>query len=477
MRLAPNVDVRQNFALERVEFNIGSSPMSTPILVNNFNRLSCLKRLVDALRMRGYENIYVIDNSSTYEPLLDYYDSERLRVFYLSENVGYLALWRTGVGAHFVGNYYVYTDSDIEPTPECPGDFIEHFAHALNRHIGIDKVGFGLKIDDLPRHYALRDSVIEHEKQFLTSTLEPGLYRAPIDTTFALYRPGAAGGSWLQCLRTGEPYVARHLPWYEDSACPTEEEKYYRQTTQTSTHWTCKHGSDAKTLSVCLWDDSVRVVSGRNDVLWNMVSRGEWEPESYDILDRFLDASHSYLELGSQAGQTALYAARLAQRVYAVETDLEYRGELSQNLSLNDVDNVEVVGVPDGADTCSKYAAAFEEVAARRAVDLSLIKIDLGGDEYQVLPTMLRFIRVHRPTLYLSLHPRQRFGIMRAGLLDRAKVAVLSFLTTLSVLHRLRFYRNFYDLYGDKLTLRRLMSISRGELSVVVTDEEWSPNS
>jgi hypothetical protein len=52
------------------------------------------------------------------------------------------------------------------------------------------------------------------------------LFAAPVDTTLALYRPG---GRWhLSGMRTGGKYQARHLPWYVDSAHPTQEELYYR---------------------------------------------------------------------------------------------------------------------------------------------------------------------------------------------------------------------------------------------------------
>jgi hypothetical protein len=54
------------------------------------------------------------------------------------------------------------------------------------------------------------------------------VYRAPIDTTFALYRAGVPF-QMEPALRTGNPYVARHLPWYQNSARPSAEQRYYLQ--------------------------------------------------------------------------------------------------------------------------------------------------------------------------------------------------------------------------------------------------------
>ena len=44
-----------------------------PIVINNYNRITTLLQLINGLESRGYRNIYIIDNKSTYPPLLEYY--------------------------------------------------------------------------------------------------------------------------------------------------------------------------------------------------------------------------------------------------------------------------------------------------------------------------------------------------------------------------------------------------------------------
>lgn len=237
MRFLPEVRVRQSFRVEGRGFNIAKNPYATPIVINSFNRLEYLRMLLDALRSRGYENVYIIDNASTYEPLLDFYERERLRVFYLDKNVGYLALWKTPIGQYFTHNYYVYTDPDIVPTEECPDDFVSFFHSVLTALPDACKVGFGLKIDDLPEHNPLREYVIAHEMRFWTTPLTQNLYAASIDTTFALYRPRQSGGWWLPALRTAGDYMARHMPWYENPQKLSDELKFYRQVCETRTDW------------------------------------------------------------------------------------------------------------------------------------------------------------------------------------------------------------------------------------------------
>jgi hypothetical protein len=171
--------------------------------------------------------IFLIDNDSTYPPLLEYYKQTSHTVIYLGKNIGHTSLWAAGVvDQHCPDGYYVYTDPDVIPVPGCPLDVLEKFAGILDENGWCNKVGFGLKTDDIPDHYKFKDNVLRWEQQFWKYEIEPGLFSAPVDTTFALYRQRSY--SIYNSLRTGPPYVARHTDWYIDSQNLTEEEQYYR---------------------------------------------------------------------------------------------------------------------------------------------------------------------------------------------------------------------------------------------------------
>jgi len=210
-----------------------------PIIINNRNRLTYLLRLISWLEKNGFNNIYIIDNNSTYEPLLKFYDCKKYKIFQLKENVGHLALWKTDIFNLFKRNYYIYTDPDVVPSEECPSDAIEFFMKKLNQYPQIEKIWFGLKIDDLPDSYQNKQKVIEWEKKFWEKEIEPGIYDADIDTTFALYRPFYNGHLRpLKAYRTGGKYVARHLPWYENLSQPTDENDFYKKNVKPgSSHW------------------------------------------------------------------------------------------------------------------------------------------------------------------------------------------------------------------------------------------------
>lgn len=201
---------------------------SVPVIITVRDRLSPLRELVAWLERAGHHDIWLVDNASTYTPLVEWLERTPHRVVRTGRNLGHRAPWLSGVVAD-VGQerHFVVTDPDVVPDEGCPLDAVDHLRSLFDRYPGVDKVGLGLRIDDLPATYRHRDAVVAWESQFWTDEVAPGVYRAPVDTTFCLYRPGL-GHRDDNALRTGAPYVARHEPWYTDSAHPTDEDEYYR---------------------------------------------------------------------------------------------------------------------------------------------------------------------------------------------------------------------------------------------------------
>ena len=183
--------------------------------------------MIKQLNGKGYFNIWILDNNSTYPPLLEWYKTCKNKVILLDENMGPYALWNTQAFYLFERSYYVYTDADILVADQTPNDFLAYFKKTLLEHPGFSKIGFSLKIDDLPDSYSRKNSVVEWENIFWTKEISHELFDAAIDTTFALYPPFIAGGHKLKAIRTGGQYTAHHLPWYEDSLNPSDEEKYF----------------------------------------------------------------------------------------------------------------------------------------------------------------------------------------------------------------------------------------------------------
>lgn len=198
-----------------------------PIFIISRDRVEPLKQLIKWLEEEGTTNIYIIDNASTYTPLVEYLKKTPYKVFFLNKNAGHTSPWSEGIiKLYAYDTPFIVTDPDVIPDNGSHGA-IKLFYDLLNKYPERTKVGFGLKIDDLPDHYEQKNHVITWESQFWESKVEPDVYDAEIDTTFALYRentPYVHGPG----LRTGGKFAARHEPWYVDSKHPSEEIIYYR---------------------------------------------------------------------------------------------------------------------------------------------------------------------------------------------------------------------------------------------------------
>lgn len=193
------------------------------------DRYTCTLGLIQYMESCGIQEIYLIDNDSTYEPLLEYYETTPHTVIRIGHNGGHLIPWNGGyVTKYASGRNYIISDPDVVPIEECPTDMFDYYLSIFDRYSDVEKIGPGLKIDDLPDCYSLKQAVISHESQFwVTESPEPGLYRSPIDTTLSLNRPHI-GHQFHNCLRSDYPYLARHTPWYVDSRNLSDEEKHYR---------------------------------------------------------------------------------------------------------------------------------------------------------------------------------------------------------------------------------------------------------
>lgn len=197
--------------------------------------------------IRGVEPI-IIDNASTYQPLLDWYANKNecpFRVIRLDANHGHHAPWHQGCvlwghthKAMFGSDVYAVTDPDLDFTG-VPWDLFDVCIVGFREVPRAIKVGIGLRIDDIPEHANLR--VWQCEGSYWTRDACERFFYAPVDTTFALYRARTehryAMDLGVPTIRAKPPYVARHLPWYWRKDELNDEQQYYFEHANSSNSW------------------------------------------------------------------------------------------------------------------------------------------------------------------------------------------------------------------------------------------------
>lgn len=228
-RLKPSPEPSTKYAKPALQQPIAIDK-DLPIIFNTRDRYEPLDSMIQWLDKRGFTNIIFVDNDSTYPPLLTLFANPNYQLVSLGRNAMHKAPWESMAVRFFTkGRPYIVSDPDIIPDKDCPVDAIDHFAELLNKYPKYNKVGFGLRIDNLPESNKQRNDIVSWEKRFWdkTKTVEQNVYIAELDTTFALYRPHTW---WFlsPSLRTGKPYVAIHEPWYQASDAPSEDFLYYK---------------------------------------------------------------------------------------------------------------------------------------------------------------------------------------------------------------------------------------------------------
>lgn len=215
---------------------------NVPIIINNRNRLTYLKQMIDQLSGFGYKNIYILDNQSSYPQLLDYYKEVKAEVIFLKRNVGYKALWETEVFERFKNKHYVYSDPDILLYPDCPKDFVYQLFQQLSKFTWKEKAGSALSINDIPDSIVLKSEIHKWEQPNWERKLSTEVYDAPVDTTIALYKPLAFGNA-EECaaIRVAGKVTAKHMPWYKNADELSEEDIFYKNNVaKTSAYWSNK---------------------------------------------------------------------------------------------------------------------------------------------------------------------------------------------------------------------------------------------
>lgn len=216
--------------------------LSIPIIIINYNRLSDLKKMVSFFLERNHKNIVIIDNKSTYPPLLNYYEQIKdvVNVKKMDENYGHLVFWlNKEIYDEFSQGYYVVTDSDIIPNQNLPDNYLEILMHILDTNKKVSKVGFALKIDNIPNTFSQKDKVLEWEKKFWQTEINTDIYLADIDTTFAIYPPKYRYyyPSFYKAIRVAGDFTATHGGWYINTNELTDEDRYYFETSNNSNSW------------------------------------------------------------------------------------------------------------------------------------------------------------------------------------------------------------------------------------------------
>jgi hypothetical protein len=185
-----------------------------PIIINNRNLLTWPRKMVAKLRtLNLVKSIYILDNQSTYGPLLEWYDQLQndpvVKVIRLDKNIGHTAPWKCLEINHLLNKLYVVTDPDLN-IDNLPTNILEILSSKLKQS-NFQKIG--LKLQTGPP-FNNQSIVYQHiqdweVKRWAKCSIQDEVANIDIDTTFALYKSNnyfIGGGSYIHNSVVHEPW-------------------------------------------------------------------------------------------------------------------------------------------------------------------------------------------------------------------------------------------------------------------------------
>lgn len=159
-----------------------------------------------------------------------------------------------------------------------------------------------------------------------------------------------------------------------------------------------------------------------------------WEPETFDMLDRFLGPGKEFLDIGAWNGVLSVYANLLGATPYAIEPDWAAYGELCQifylngiseyhvfNMAISDKDEAvmlhnepsafgnsmsTMLSVAGKISSDEVWATTMESIVDSWDIQPDLIKMDTEGAEVIIIPAAVSILKGLNSPLLLSLHPQ-----------------------------------------------------------------------
>jgi hypothetical protein len=160
----------------------------------------------------GVGDIIIVDNGSTYEPLLEWYKTKPCEIIF-SENIGQTCPWVLNIPEKLGFEYYVVTDPDLDIS-ETPKDCLLYIKEKLEKYEEYSKIGLSLSNWEVPEnspyHHMLKTwSIVNWDSNSVVDGLLTGQI---FDTTFGMYNIKKKPNSGKNCT-TYSPYSAVHIPW------------------------------------------------------------------------------------------------------------------------------------------------------------------------------------------------------------------------------------------------------------------------
>jgi len=395
-------------------------------------------------------NIIIIDNNSSCNYTQSYLASiKKYTLLIQNTNHGH-NVWQRSEIFNTLPDKFILSDPDLEFNKNTPTNFLDIIVKISDEYKA-KKVGFALDISEPEKMFTYNFSdfghdgistICEAQKQYWSNRIEHNdyeMYFSEIDTTFCLYNKTYNGPN----IRIAGDFTMKHLPWYIENDGISRFSRYlmYKDATSVSSIkcFEMKYLADNNIIPIQKRNETFLIQFGdeRNDHFWKDIY-SNWENETFDIFDKYLDPNKQFLDIGAWIGTTCLYASRKSSYVVSVEADHLSVEKLKTNILLNyldvkvDVENsaiynetTKILFGPNSSSNTSNFNDSMSQIKLIQTKEndrltntitfhdiinkyklnnLSLIKVDIEGGEEFILEEILDYTMIHKIPSYISFH-------------------------------------------------------------------------
>ena len=397
--------------------------MDIPIIIICYNNYRYVENtILQILKINKdyYKNIIILNNASTCVDTIKYLknlaDVQDIRYFRYLKNLADVQvinhiqnfgpwIWLDN-NRHIydlLPNKFILTDPDLKFNKNIPSDFIEILANLSDKY-KTSKIGFALDISDHEKFYMTTDcmgissnTLYISEKKYWDSKInddnEYELYNAAIDTTFSLInKENVANGSTLN-IRVAGNFTAKHIPWYIDNEIYNVYDNYYYNSNTTS----------ISTFSNII----IANINNKYLSFWKD-NYSSWNNEMFEIFDKYLSNDKIFIDIGGWNGATSIYCSRKSKHIYAIEADISAFNYMKTNLKANCANNYTLINKAIyNIDNAEMETITLETIIKNYNIDvsnISLIKVDIKGEEENILDTLYDIHIKYCIPLYISFH-------------------------------------------------------------------------
>lgn len=173
------------------------------------------------------------------------------------------------------------------------------------------------------------------------------------------------------------------------------------------------------------------------DWLVSNLSLGKWESDTFNIIDKFSDEYATALDIGAWIGPISIYLSRKFYKVISIEADKVAAKALKNNISDNDISNIDLIekvffndslaevyfgqneknseGFGDSTSQSrtspihdSDYklgTITFKEIVEKYKEErISFVKVDIEGGEENILEDLFKYSKVFNWNVWISFH-------------------------------------------------------------------------